>query len=524
MPRQQKRSAQRAAAKKKTRKSPMNADAATTPAILDAKKRVKAEDLSDRDVRGVVLAAAVTDGSATRQRITEDEVWYLGKSRQVRQVRRMVRNDRGTLTVDYECDCEDFRAEGRNGCMHIVAERIIGGELIVVGQVSARRAKAACARRRPTRKRHAADGRPITSAQRDARVGLAAELPRLVLSLVKARQKQHREVPIVDGEGNVISIAHRPPTPAVTKAAALLFKIALGKTAEEMQAEYQRLIDEGYLRLKDPPCANTISHWMNDPVVTPVLRDFIRMTAYAFRRREIGAIVDSSKVSQMRTAHYRRVAYEGDERPRADWMRCHALVGVETMVVMAVEFGGNRGLGTTHDSQYVRPLVSEAIKQFGLHYLLADKAYFGRPNIEWLWNEAHIRAVIPVKKNIEREQGERREVFHPYWDLIRWYDESQRDFHEVYRLRPKIEGFFSLLKRVAAEQMWSRGRLNKALRTYEPMKDGPCVAWVNEALCKFIYMNLRTTNTLQHEAGVTIDYLVPERCFPPPVEPLLHAA
>ena len=56
------------------------------------------------------------------------------------------------------------------------------------------------------------------------------------------------------------------------------------------------------------------------------------------------------------------------------------------------------------------------------------------------------------------------------------------------------------------------------------MMDGPCTAWQNEALCKFIFMNLRTTNTLQEETGVEIDYLLPGRCFPEPIEPLLRAA
>lgn len=63
---------------------------------------------------------------------------------------------------------------------------------------------------------------------------------------------------------------------------------------------------------------------------------------------------------------------------------------------------------------------------------------------------------------------------------------------------------------------WSRGR---------PRQDGnqgePCPAWVNELLCKFTYLNLRTTVTLEHETGVVIDYLVPSRRFPAPDEPLL---
>ncbi len=100
------------------------------------------------------------------------------------------------------------------------------------------------------------------------------------------------------------------------------------------------------------------------------------MTAYAFHRREVGAIIDSSKVSQMRTAHHRGVAYQGDQRNGAEWMRCRVLVGVETMVVMAAAFGPNRGLRKTHDSLYLEPLMLDALKTFKLHYLLGDKAYW----------------------------------------------------------------------------------------------------------------------------------------------------
>jgi hypothetical protein len=85
---------------------------------------------------------------------------------------------------------------------------------------------------------------------------------------------------------------------------------------------------------------------------------------------------------------------------------------------------------------------------------------------------------------------------------------------EYYRLRPKIEGLFSLLKRVSEGYCWSRGR---------PRTDVPVsTAWQNELLCKFIYLNLRTTVQLQEQTGVSIDYLLSSRFFPPPDEPLIR--
>jgi hypothetical protein len=537
MARQQRRAAAREAVAAKTRKAPTAKRPSSEPAVVQRARRLRAEDLSDLQVAAVVLAASVQagDGRDERQVLNDERVWYVraprGKEqgRRVHDVTRRVDNRRGTLTIAYSCDCPDFATRGFNGCVHTLAEEIVRGEIVVVGKVSDARARVATARRRPSRKRTAENGQSVRTTQRTARERMPEEIPRLVASLRKAYMRELRENAVAARNGNVVVLAHRPPTDSATRAACLLLKICLRKAADGVRSELARIIADGRLPdLSGPPHQNTFTTWFQDRELTPILQRWLAVTSYAFRRREVGAIIDSSKVSQMRTAHHRGVEYLGDERDGADWMRCHVLVGVETMVVMAAAFGPNRGLGKTHDSLYLRPLVSEALNTFRLHYLLGDKAYWGRPNIEWLWDEAQIRAVIPAKKNTEREPGRRgrrgrREVFDPWWDLIKWQDERERDFHQHYRLRPKIEGFFSLLKRVADEHMWSRGR-RYADGTYDPMRDGPCVAWINEALCKLIYMNLRATVTLQEETGVEIDYLAPERCFPPPIDALIKVA
>ncbi len=97
------------------------------------------------------------------------------------------------------------------------------------------------------------------------------------------------------------------------------------------------------------------------------------------------------------------------------------------------------------------------------------------------------------------------------------FDERRREFHEVYRLRTKIEGIFLILKRIAGDHCWSRRR-PQAMKNAED----PSVAWKHETLCKFIFMNLRTTVSLQEETGYTIDYTT-DRFFPAPIEPLIAA-
>lgn len=69
------------------------------------------------------------------------------------------------------------------------------------------------------------------------------------------------------------------------------------------------------------------------------------------------------------------------------------------------------------------------------------------------------------------------------------------------------------MKRFADGYCWSRGR---------PRDGDLSTAWQNETLCKFIYMNLRTTIRLQVEMGVEVNYQLRSRFFPSPDEPLIR--
>jgi hypothetical protein len=297
------------------------------------------------------------------------------------------------------------------------------------------------------------------------------------------------------------------------RALALVTKFAQGKSSDEMIAEYQRYLETGVLRLRKVPHQNTLSRWVNDERLTPILRDALKTTAKVFRAMETAAIVDSTKMSQMPTAHSRYVEYGDDVRDEADWMKIHLLVGVETLVCMDVEFSGSIGAGT-HDINFLIPLVKRVINTFSLKYVLADKAYLSEMSVGKLWDMG-IQAVIPIKK---QWNGEKMKSYYAvFQDLITWY-KDQPSFHEVYRLRPKIESFNSLLKRVTDGYCWSRGRprLNQDGAKIHNAKT-PCVAWINETLCKLIYVNLRLIVRWELITGYRMSFL--NDTFFPPIPP-----
>ena len=292
------------------------------------------------------------------------------------------------------------------------------------------------------------------------------------------------------------------------RALALVFKIAEGKSNDEMLNVYRGLIDTGVLKLRKVPHQNTLCRWMNDPTLTPLLQKMVELTAKPFRAIECAAIVDSSKMSQMRSAHSRWVEYGDDEREDADWMKMHVLVGVETLICMAVMFSGTNSAGgkyLVHDIKFLLPLLEKVTGKFNLRYLLGDKAYLSEQIVGRLW-QMGIQAVIPIRKGWDGLKM--KQFYEPYQALVEWYDKRQPDFHEVYRLRPKIEGYFSLIKRVAEGFCWSRGRPRKDADGY-PVANSvePCTAWINETLCKVIYVNLRITVQFEIATGYRMNYL-----------------
>jgi hypothetical protein len=451
---------------------------------------IKAGDLDDRQIRGVQRAA----GAGHRARVVGilDEhttIWMSKRGNRAWRVERSTRNRRGILAVEYTCSCGDFKKNGRIDCEHVFAERIRRAEVVVEGEINRKRAESARTGRAPTRIRISPVGKSMRRIQREARVTLAERIPKLVQELGGAVRQ------------TFTAAEQRPQS---TAALALVFKLTLGKSADEMISEYRDLIERGLLDLRRAPHPNTITRWMNDSKLTPILKEMLKITARPFRALEVSGMVDSSKMSQMRSAHSRWVEYGDDEREAAVWMKMHVLVGVETLACMAVIFSGSQGKGT-HDINFILPLLEKAQGLFSLRYVLADKAYLSEDVVGTLW-QAGIQAVIPLKKRWNFEKAER--FYEPLKNLVQWYDDRQADFHNHYRVRVKIESYFSLVKRVADGYCWSRGRPRKDAEGNPVANDfEPCIAWQNETLCKLIFVNLRHIVQWELATGYKMNFL-----------------
>ena len=154
-------------------------------------KNINAVDLDDRQIRGVQLAQAAD--CANGNVITPNDstsIWMSKRGNRAWTVTREVRNRRGKTDVEYACSCGDYQKNGRVDCLHIFAERIRRGEIVIVGKIARRRAESANAGRQPARQRLTPVGRPMRSIQRDARVALADRIQELLRDLARAMERE----------------------------------------------------------------------------------------------------------------------------------------------------------------------------------------------------------------------------------------------------------------------------------------------------------------------------------------------
>lgn len=478
---------------------------------------IEADKLHNRLVRGVELFERLVANRAmvlhSAEADAELTIWLpSAESNSAYRVWRSVRNLRSVLVVEYRCDCPDFKKYGRADCLHIFAERLRREEVRVVGSITEEQQTAA-KERRPPRKLYGADGRALRSIQRTAREQMPERVPDLVRMLGDAYRKTAFDR--FDGK--------RAEQRQVERAVALLHKVCEGVSSDAMRAVYRCHIANGLLGLNKAPHQNSISRWMNNPSITPILEKFVRISASPFRMLESAVILDSSKFSQMETAHWRMVEYgEGnpkdrDKRPSARWMKCHALVGVESMACFAVRFSANAKDkddpdDAAHDIKFFVPLMEQALATLEIQTVIADKGYLAEWVAGWCW-ERGMRAIIPIKKRWDLAT---KTVFYEACKaLVEMFDGRRREFDDVYRWRVKVEAFFSALKRVVDGYCMSRGRPRKD-ENGEPAWDDRqlLTAWVNETLCKIIYMNLRRTVEWEERTQLRANYAVPDRVFP----------
>lgn len=268
----------------------------------------------------------------------------------------------------------------------------------------------------------------------------------------------------------------RPRLPLSEMAFASVLKVYSGFSSRRFTSELRAAERDGLI--SRVPHFNSVSNYLSDEALTPILRDLIILSSLPLRAVERDFAVDSSGFATSGFVRWYAKQHQRVQDNR-EWVKAHIMVGVETHVVTSIEVSD----WTSNDNPYLPALVADTASRFDVREVSADKQYIGRANL------AAIEAVgaqpfIPFKTNsvvTRKDEG-------TAWQRMYFYFAYHRDeFLTHYHKRSNVESAFGMIKAKFGPAVRSKSRSGQ----------------INEVLAKVLCHNLCILILAMHEIGLT---------------------
>ncbi len=230
----------------------------------------------------------------------------------------------------------------------------------------------------------------------------------------------------------------------------------------------------GYVSKKLHPVM--VCSFLENAMLTPVLRNLITASAAPLRAVETEFAVDSSGFSTSRHVRWTDEKY-GVQRSGRDWVKAHIACGIKTHVVTAVEILDRDAA----DCPQFKPLLNTTAERFKIGEVSADKAYLSVENIEAVFGQGGT-PFIAFKINSTGSAGGLYEKMFHYYSLRR------AEYMDHYHKRSNVESVFSMVKAKFRDDVRSKNQ----------------TAMKNEVLCKLVAHNICCLIRSQVELGIDL--------------------
>jgi transposase len=228
------------------------------------------------------------------------------------------------------------------------------------------------------------------------------------------------------------------------------------------------------------PHYNSISRYLENPTLTPFLREMIEVSSLPLQAVESSFAVDSSGFSTCRFVQWVKAKYSEPQQMEAhDWIKVHLMCGVKTNIVTAIEITERFGA----DCPQFKPLVDATARNFVMNEVSADKAYLSSANLQTVVDH-DAKPYIAFKANSASRKGGYGSAT---WNrMFHYYSFNQKHFMAAYHKRSNVESTFSMIKAKFGDRLRSKTR----------------TAQINEALCKVLAHNLCCLIQSIYELGI----------------------
>jgi transposase len=222
------------------------------------------------------------------------------------------------------------------------------------------------------------------------------------------------------------------------------------------------------------PHYNTIFNYLDNPELTPILRDLITQSSLPLKSVEVDFAVDSSGFTTSRFHRWFDHKY-GKVREKHEWVKVHLMCGVKTNIVTAVEIAGPHA----GDVGFLAPMVKTTSHNFKIAEVSGDKAYGSYKNMEAIAAIGATPFIAFKSNNDGRAGGMWGQMFH-------FFMYRRDEFLQHYHKRSNVESTFSMMKRKFGDSIRSKTE----------------TAMANEALCKILCHNIVVLIHEMHELGI----------------------
>ncbi len=268
----------------------------------------------------------------------------------------------------------------------------------------------------------------------------------------------------------------RPRLPLADMIFASTFKVYSTVSGRRFMCDVRDAQSKGYLTRA--PHYNSISRYLENPTLTPFLKQLIEASSLPLQSIESDFAVDSSGFTTCRFAQWVKAKYsEPKLMQRHEWIKVHLMCGVKTNIVTSVEVTDSRGA----DSPQFAGLVKATGRNFVMNQVSADKAYLSNDNFQVVVDH-DAQPFIAFKANSTSDKRNSA-----IWNrMFHFYSFNQQRFMQCYHKRSNVETTFHMIKTKFGDRLRSKTR----------------TAQINEALCKVLAHNLCCLIQSMYELGI----------------------
>ncbi len=269
----------------------------------------------------------------------------------------------------------------------------------------------------------------------------------------------------------------RPRIPLSDMPFAAAFKVYSTASARRFMTDLRDAQSKGLI--SQAPHYNSLFRCLESETVTPIIRDLIVRATLPLRAVETDFAIDSTGFTSTQLVGLSREDKYGakEARRKHDWVKVHAVCGVKTNVITAIEVTERN----TQDAPYFAPLVTRTTEEFNVLRVLGDKAYSSYANLELTVSKG-AEPFIPFKSYAKATSPS------PTWNrLLGYFIMNREEFLSAYHKRSNAESTFSAIKRLFDDSVRSKTR----------------VAQINEVLLKVLAHNIRCLIHAMAEMGIS---------------------